>query len=1580
MGELSMSLLSGFKINEVVGSTTGPDVEFIELFGPANASLAGLSLIIIEGDVENSSYGNIDRRLDFSSNDVLGDNGFFLLANELVSVTPDVEIPTNYIENSSYTMLLVETTSITGSFYNDGIVIVDGFGVTDEDNDPAFGGVPLVGPDGSFFPAGVRRVEDGVDTDTASDFVFADFEISGNTPTAGKGGTSAPAVAAKIHEVQGSGDTTPLAGQGVIVSGVVTRVFLSDNEIGGFFLQEEDTEADGDAATSEGVFIFAPDLQPGEVEVGQIVSVTGVAGEFRGQTEITLDAFTILDEGENLDLVTPTDIFSVAADARESLEGMLVSMDEVTVTETFYLTRDNQYIVSEDGKLEQYTQGIEPGSANAADFEAFSAANAERLVWIDDGSDRGDEQNPADIEIVDGDNGSLDATDTFTMGDTLTGVTGVLGVNDGGFNSGGFTVRGAEGGYIDTDKLQREAPDVGGDLKVASLNVLNLFTTIDSSGVVTETGDNPRGADTVSEFDRQIVKIAEQVVALDMDILALQELENTSDDAPLIALVAEVNAKLGSEVYTYVPTGLTGIGEAFPAVTDQQPITNGIIYKQHVVAQVGETAILDTAAFLDPNDTGAVRNRPAVTSSFEVLEGEAAGQIVTVSSNHLKSKGASGLDAGDASNLDSAQGDGQGFWNDTRAKAASELAAWLDTNPTGVEASNTLIVGDLNSYAGEDPIKALQDAGYLNTMAAQNGTDAYSYVFAGEWGTLDYVMGKGTAFESADDSFIADVWNANASFPTVFDYDQSFEPTPPGDQDLFDGSNPFRASDHDPVIVGFDFDVPRDDMAVIASRGFQPVDVLGNDPDGFEILGLNGLNFDDDRVIRIRDEAGNLEALVKLAKDGETLLVNAKRGVTDLDLSVDVANPLKNGEVVTTNLDIRVSDFTLELLHVGDQEAGANAVFDAPNLSAVMNALEAQDLGDDGRSEATIRLSSGDAFIPGLFYSASEALFGAAGVADIQIQNELGFAAIALGNHEFDNGTAALAALIDGSAGGTFDADAFKGTELFGLDFKGAEFAYLSANIDVRSDVNLAPLAEVGGQKAQWAEGAITSSVVLREQGELIGVVGATTPTLNRISSPGDVGILPEWSNTTPTNAELDALAAVIQEEVDTLLSVNPSMDKVIVLSHMQQIDIEYALAERLSNVDIIVGGGSNTRLVDETDRLRAGDSAQGQYPIFIDNADGGVTAVVNTDGSYKYVGRLVIDFDADGRIIEQSYDAEVSGSYATDDAGVAALGAEGFVDKEVQALADAVQAQILETEGNVFGVSNVFLNGNRSGTDTGDDPDGVRTQETNLGNLTADANLWYVNEYFEGTGAFDDVDFVVSIKNGGGIRASIGETFVPAGGSEPVRVVNQAILDETGAVVKPEGGISENDISNVLAFNNGLAVGLMDGAELLEAIEYGISALPGVSGRFIQISGVQFSFDETGVVDAAVVDGAGNIIAVLASDGVVNSAAEAQEFGVVTLNFLADGGDGYGFTDWFNFSDLSDQPVETFVNGTATFAQDFTEQDALAEYVLEFHGVDSGTPFAEADTGREADVRIQNLAFNNNNSFSDLVDDFLFS
>jgi predicted extracellular nuclease len=188
--------------------------------------------------------------------------------------------------------------------------------------------------------------------------------------------------------------------------------------------------------------------------------------------------------------------------------------------------------------------------------------------------------------------------------------------------------------------------------------------------------------------------------ALDADILALVEIENNGDaPTPAIAeLTQRLNAALGSSSYGYVDTGTIG--------TDA--ITVGIIYRVASVEPIGVTAVLEDAAFVDPNGTGMQRNRPALAQAFEVAGERGAKRAFTLVVNHFKSKGAD-----DATGLDADQLDGQSAWNDTRTKAAEYLVRnWLPSNPTGTGDSDILIVGDLNAYRGEAPLTVLRNAGY----------------------------------------------------------------------------------------------------------------------------------------------------------------------------------------------------------------------------------------------------------------------------------------------------------------------------------------------------------------------------------------------------------------------------------------------------------------------------------------------------------------------------------------------------------------------------------------------------------------------------------------------------------------------------------------------------------------------------------------------------------------------------------------------------------------------------------------------------------------------------------------------------
>ena len=462
--------------------------------------------------------------------------------------------------------------------------------------------------------------------------------------------------------------------------------------------------------------------------------------------------------------------------------------------------------------------------------------------------------------------------------------------------------------------------------------------------------------------------------------------------------------------------------------------------------------------------------------------------------------------------------------------------------------------------------------------------------------------------------------------------------------------------------------------------------------------------------------------------------------------------------------------FTLQLLHAADMEGDIEALENAPRFSSVLNALKAE-------FEDTVIIGAGDSYIPGPFFAAGNdrslrEVLGreGSGRADILILNAMGFMASALGNHEFDAGTGTLAGLIRND----------------GRGYVGTAFPFLSTNLDFSLDSNLADLVVDAGQEASTILNSISkSTVITTPSGEKIGVVGITTPRIGSISSPGNVGISPE----DPDN--IAALAAIVQESVDELTATG--VNKVIVTGHLQQIRIDEMMASQLRDVDIIISGGSNILLADNTDRLRDSDVPGGPYPILTSSAANEPIAIVGTDGNYRYVGRLVVGFDEAGVLLPDSIDAEVSGAFAADERGVVDTGSAAPTPHVVE-ITEAIRDVVVAKDGNIFGQTSVYLNGNRAS---------VRTEETNLGNISADANLDAARRF--------DPTVVISLKNGGGIRAPIGVT---AGG---------ATLPPPGnpLVGKLAGQISQIDIENTLRFNNELSLLTLTAAQLLEVIEH---------------------------------------------------------------------------------------------------------------------------------------------------------------
>jgi len=675
----------------------------------------------------------------------------------------------------------------------------------------------------------------------------------------------------------------------------------------------------------------------------------------------------------------------------------------------------------------------------------------------------------------------------------------------------------------------------------------------------------------------------------------------------------------------------------------------------------------------------------------------------------------------------------------------------------------------------------------------------------------------------------------------------------------------------------------------------------------------------------------------------------------------------------TATLILNFVNFPLQILHSSDFEASTDAVQDAPRFAAIVDSLE-------NVYPNSVTLASGDNFIPSPFSFSGEDprmvqpyinayasfynttlvnppydLRAGIGRADISIMNFIGVEASALGNHDFDFGTPELRNIIGGNISGS------------NVRWFGAQFPYLSSNLNFTGDPNMSPVftpvrqantafacspANTPAQIA--AKKKLAPYTYIMKNGEKIGIVGVTTPMLASISSPGATTVKGPGAGTN----DMTLLATIVQPYVDTLINLE-GCNKIILLSHLQQLAFEKDLATKLHGVDIIIAGGSHTLMADVTDRLRAGDVAAETYPFFTAGTDGKPIAIINTDGSYKYVGRLVIDFTPAGEIVPASVIPAVSGAYATDAQGLndvwgtnaAQAFAAGTRGYRVKLLCDSIGSAILAKDGNLFGKTSVFLEGRRNF---------VRTEETNLGNISAEANLWMAKFY--------DNSATISIKNGGGIRSIIG--FIQAWGDSVVYFPPIA----NPAAGKQLGDVSQLDIENSLRFNNLLSLLTVDAAGLRRTLEHGVSATApsATPGQFPQVAGVRFSFNPTLTVYNPTTNTGGRILtAVITNDSgtvildtlIMNGALygnPARTFRIVTLNFLAGGGDNYPFpVVGSGRIDINTVPVPPAVPGVASFAIPGSEQDAFAEYMKSLH---SASPYNKADQPVTQDYRIQNV------------------
>ena len=454
----------------------------------------------------------------------------------------------------------------------------------------------------------------------------------------------------------------------------------------------------------------------------------------------------------------------------QSLVGQNVTIEgDLVIVDTYDLARRGQIKVARN-RLYVPTSKIDPndadpksnsfeGGSNVAQVVASQKHNDKATIIIDDGSATQNVFPPKLFPQLG------KALPSVRIGSTINGVSGKL-------IKAGRTLLLVPNEPLSWKPAKRpERPDIGKpDVTVASFNVLNYFTTIDDGR------NNARGADSALEFERQEAKIVAAILGLQADVIGLMEIENNLEAET--RLVAAMNEKLGKRVYA--GCGLPGGFRNAPGGIDA--IRVGIIYRTDRVQPLGAVSMINDEAFFK-----------ARTPIVQHFRSNKADKPFTVIVNHFKSKGS----AKRAEAADKNKGDGQGAYNATRREQALAVCNYLGDLAKSNSKVRALVIGDLNAYDQEDPIDAMRAKGLVDLQErlkrSSSTEDDYSYNYRGQSGTLDHAMATETL---ANDVTGIATWHINADEPRSMDYNQEHNP-----KSLYQ-ANPYRSSDHDPVLIG----------------------------------------------------------------------------------------------------------------------------------------------------------------------------------------------------------------------------------------------------------------------------------------------------------------------------------------------------------------------------------------------------------------------------------------------------------------------------------------------------------------------------------------------------------------------------------------------------------------------------------------------------------------------------------------------------------------------------------------------------------------------------------------------------------
>ncbi|MEO7374012.1 MAG: ExeM/NucH family extracellular endonuclease, partial [Terrimesophilobacter sp.] len=801
---------TGVVINELYlnGGSAGASYvnKFVELYNPTSADipLTGMSLQYRSA----SSSATVPSNLIVALTGVIPSGKTYLVsgasngANGAALPAPDqAGAALNFSGTAGQVFLANQVTALSPGTGNmagvAGIVDMVGYGSTVSSYETAFG------PNASLTTS-INRATGGVDTDNNS----ADFTTAAPTPTPSGYVVPGPVDLGfkTIAEIQGTGDASPFVGVDTLsTKGIVTAVYPTGG-FNGYYIQTPGTGGAINMAThtaSDGLFVYSAGTNTVDtVHVGDYVEVAGSISEYFGLTQITpSSAASVKILPDTVAPALPATVnWQASASARETLEGMLLApQGAYTVTDTY---ATNQYaevlLASGTSPLLQPTEVAAPG---VSAYAAAVAANTNISVALDDG---------ATTNFLSGANQSIPVPwvsndNPVRVGEAVTFTSSVI-----------FDFRNSKWKFQPTQQLtvanaasvqpvtfannRAAAPqNVGGDLKLATFNVLNYFTTLGESvvdgagknlctsytdragvGITTRScsvSNGPRGAWNQVSLQRQQDKIVAAITALNADVVGLEEIEastsvvngGTDRDAALKSLVAALNDKAGNAVWSLVPSPAQ-----LPA--NEDVIRTAFIYKNATTETVGDSTILiDSAAFSNA--------REPLAQAFKVKGAPDENKFLAIV-NHFKSKGS-------GSGADADQNDGQGASNASRVAQAGALVDFANAMSTAASTDKVFLMGDFNAYTKEDPINVLTAAGYVDQGSK---TGKYSYSFAGTVGSLDHVFASPAADQAVN---LVDIWEINAPESVALEYSRFNNNVTD-----FYRADMYRASDHNPLILG----------------------------------------------------------------------------------------------------------------------------------------------------------------------------------------------------------------------------------------------------------------------------------------------------------------------------------------------------------------------------------------------------------------------------------------------------------------------------------------------------------------------------------------------------------------------------------------------------------------------------------------------------------------------------------------------------------------------------------------------------------------------------------------------------------